>query len=114
MTQERKNLQSTKHLAPPISTDIFPKPEIPNIKSHNVMSMVVPFSAKELSYGDITGIFSFKSSRDNQYIYIIYDYDSNYILAKPTKTRQAREIALTWEKMYTRLSKHGHQVSHFI
>ena len=76
--------------------------------------MVVPFSAKELSYGDITGSFPFKSSRGNQYIYIIYDYDSNYILAEPIKTRQAREIALTWEKMYVRLSKNGHQVSHFI
>ena len=72
MTQERQNLQSTKYLAPPILQDIFPQPEHPNVKSHNVMSMVIPFSARELSYGDITGSFPFKSSRGNQYIYILY------------------------------------------
>ena len=63
LTQERTNLQSTKHLAPPIGNDIFPTPENPNIKTHNIMSMVVPFSAKELSYGDITGSFPFLSSQ---------------------------------------------------
>ena len=93
--------------------DIFPQPESPNKQSHNVMSIVILFSAKELSYGDITGSFPFKSSRGNQYTYVLYDYNASCILAEPMKTRQAQEISVTWEKLHTRLMYHGHQVSHF-
>ena len=78
------------------------------------MSIVFPFSAKELSYGDVTGSFPYKSSRGHQYIYILYDYDSNAILVEPMKTRQAQEIASTWSKLYERLTRHGHKTSHFI
>ena len=89
--QERKKLQSSKHLVPPMIQDIILEPEEPNVKSNNVMTMVILFSSKEISYGDITGSFPFKSSRGNQYIYILYDYDSNSILAEPMKTRQAQK-----------------------
>ena len=82
LAQERQNLQSTKHLSPILLQDMAPVPDSPNVHSHNVMSMLVPFSAKELSYGDITGIFPYKSSRGNQYIYVSYDYDSNSILVE--------------------------------
>ena len=61
------------------------------------MSLVIPFSAKEISYGDITGSFPFKSSRGNQYIYLLYDYDSNAIFVEPMKTRKAQEITTTWK-----------------
>ena len=75
--------------------------------------MVITFSAKELSYGNITGSFPLESSRGNQCIYILYDYDSNSILTEPMKTPQAQEIDKVWENMYKCLSRHG-QVSHFI
>ena len=114
LTQERQNLQSTKTTIDTIRNDFFPQPTSPNIRSHNTMSLVIPFSAKEISYGDITGSFPFKSSRGNQYIYLLYDYDSNAIFVEPMKTRQAQEITTTWKKLYERLSHHGHTCKHFI
>jgi len=36
-------------------------------------------------YSDVTG--RFKSSRGRQYLVICYDYDTNYIVATPTKSR---------------------------
>ena len=44
----------------------------------------------------------------------MYDYDTNAILVHPLKTRQAAEITSAWTKLHTRLTKHGHVVTHFI
>jgi hypothetical protein len=43
-------------------------------------------------YTDQTGRFPVVSSRGNKYIMILYDYDSNTILAKPIKDRTAPEL----------------------
>ena len=44
---------------------------------------------------------------------ILYDYDSNAILARPFKTRQAKEVVETWEKLYKDLTKNGHNTKCF-
>ncbi len=111
MTQEQQNLQSTKHLSPTVSQEFLPTPEIPNIHSHNVMSTLISFSANTLSY---IWLHPFKTCRGNQYVYVLYNYDSNAILVEPTKPCQAQEIATMWSKLYERLTKHGHATSHFI
>ena len=56
------------------------------------MSQVFTHSAKEMAYGDLTGRFPYTSSRENQYIYVIYDFDSNMILTKAIPNRQAATI----------------------
>jgi hypothetical protein len=43
-------------------------------------------------YTDQTGRFPVVSSKGNKYIMIVYDYDSNAILAKPIKDRTAPEL----------------------
>ena len=114
LTQVLQNLQSSKHFSPTILQDFLPAPETPKVHSRNVMSIFIPSSAKELSYCNITRSIPFKSSRGNQYVYVLCDYDSNTILVEPMKTRQAQKIATTWTKLYKRLYKHGHKISHFI
>jgi hypothetical protein len=43
-------------------------------------------------YTDQTGRFLVISSKGNKYIIILYDYDSNAILAQPIKDRTAPEL----------------------
>ena len=51
------------------------------------------------------------SSRGNQYIFTLYDYDSNNILLEPLKTKQGKEVATAYTKCHARLTRHGHEVS---
>ena len=101
LDQERKNLQSTKvHPAPLSDTDIFlqhndffPKASPHESQpTHDCMALLLPFTAKTKGYMDLTGRFPYTSARGNQYILIIYDYDSNCILATATKSRQSGEL----------------------
>jgi hypothetical protein len=39
---------------------------------------------------------------------ILYDFDSNAILTKPLKTRQASELTNAWTKLHTRLQSNGY------
>ena len=94
--------------------DFFPPANTPNQKEYTVCSKFIPFSPKELSYGDLIGSFPFTSSRGNKYLYILYNYDSNAILVHPLKTRQASEIAKVWQCLYDKLTKHGNEIKNFI
>ena len=68
----RKNLQTTK--------------------TYETMASIIPFLAKEMSYGDLTGAFPYMSTRGNKYLYILYDYNSNAILVELIKNRQVQSI----------------------
>jgi hypothetical protein len=50
-------------------------------------------------YTDQTGIFPVVSIRGNTYIMILYDYDSNAILAQPIKDRTAPELLKAFQVM---------------
>ena len=63
---------------------------------------------------DITGRFPHTSTRGYQYLLIVYDHDSNIILAQPLKTRQANEIKLAWEHLYNIITKNGHKTKYWI
>ena len=43
------------------------------------------------------------SSKGNKYLLILYEYDSNAILAHPIKTRQAHEIRTAWSIFHEHL-----------
>ena len=113
MIQERKNLRSTKIqvFQPENDSDYFPTKEN---STKTLFSKLLPYTPKELAYGDLTGRFPFKSSRGNEYIYIVYDYDSNAILAEAIPNRQAKTITDAWNKIYKRLTKNGPSFNHFI
>jgi hypothetical protein len=58
-------------------------------------------------YTDQTGRFSVVSSKGNKYIMILYDYDSNAILAQPIKDRIAPELLKAFKVMEQELVVRG-------
>jgi hypothetical protein len=58
-------------------------------------------------YTDQTGRFPVVSSKVNKYIMILYDYDSNAILAKPIKDRTAPELLKAFQFMEQELVARG-------
>jgi hypothetical protein len=58
-------------------------------------------------YMDQTGRFPVVSSKGNKYIMILYDYDSNAILAKPIKDRTAPELFKAFQCMEQDLVARG-------
>ena len=100
LDQERSNLQSTKIKIPSSPATLK--------RTFETLNLILPFTAKEMTYGDMTGAFPYTSTRGNKYIYLMYDYDSNAILVHPLKSRQAHEIHDAWQTLTNRLEKHGH------
>jgi hypothetical protein len=58
-------------------------------------------------YSDQTGKFVQPSSHGNNYLFILYDYDSNLILAEPMKTRSAQSILGAYKTVHTKLCRSG-------
>ena len=56
---------------------------------------------------DQTGRLPIKSNRGNEYIMILYDFDSNFILAEDTKNRSSIELARAYKKLHGRLLSYG-------
>jgi len=69
LKQEQANLQSTK---PPSASDMSPPQEV---KTHNIFAVVEDFHSASKAYTDLTGRFPFQSSRGNNYLFVLYDYD---------------------------------------
>jgi hypothetical protein len=119
LDQERKNLQSTTQKTIQIKEEDdnenhFPSPDSPNNKSYQASAKLIEFNTKNTGYSDLTGHFPHKSSRGNQYLLIIYDYDSNAILAEPLKYKTAGEITKAWLQIHTKLSNQGASPSIYI
>ena len=58
-------------------------------------------------YSDQTGRFVIPSSTGNNYIMIIYDYDSNFIFAQPYKNRTAKCLLDAYKILHARLCNAG-------
>ena len=58
-------------------------------------------------YTDLTGRFIAPSTTGNQYLFILYDHDSNCILAEPLKTRKSADILTAFKTLHTKLCKAG-------
>ena len=96
LDQERANLKSTKSTVPTIqllpsinptmsSEDEDFAPTISNTKTFDVCGTIIPFVETRTGYHELTGAFPHKSSRGNQYIFVLYDYDGNEILTRHIK-----------------------------
>jgi hypothetical protein len=106
LRMEQRNMQSTTLHAPlPLSTslDVHPSQEPQNKATHNLFALLLPTSDLCKSYSDQTGRFPIQSSRGYQYVFILYEYDSNAILSKPLKTRQAMDITTAWTELHNKL-----------
>ena len=56
---------------------------------------------------DQTGRFPIMSQKGNQYMMVLYNYDSNAILAEGCKSRTATDLETAYDKLYNRLTKAG-------
>ena len=94
LDQVRKNKNSTK--PKPIADsdnepteNAFPT-ESPRDRSHECFAAM--FEPTGQIYSDQTGKFITPSSQGNNYLMIVYDYDSNFIFSEPFKTKSADSI----------------------
>ena len=96
---EQQNIQSTKitaNLDLATSLDIIPSQEPSNQRTNVIFAVIRTETELRKSYSDQTGKFPIQSSRGYNYGMILYNYDSNIILTKPIKTRQASELTTAW------------------
>ena len=56
------------------------------MKTHELCVTIIYFNIKRRGFSDITVALPHNSSRGKLYVMVIYDYDSNEILAEPIKT----------------------------
>ena len=103
LDQSRKNQKSTKqkdtttnHVpakpttsSPPEDSSTPTPPFDTDIRSHAIFADCETITGKIAS--DLTGRFVSPSNSGNNYLLIIYDYDSNYIAAEPMQSRSATD-----------------------
>ena len=82
MDQTHNHVRSTKPDKDISNDKEQQKPK--NRPTHNVFATI---EETEKVYTDQTGRFPVRSSAGNQYILVLYDYDSNAILAEAHKER---------------------------
>jgi hypothetical protein len=76
-------------------------------KTRTNMVYIKPIEATGQIYTGQTGRFPTTSSRGNKYIMILYDYDSNAILAEPLKSKSEGEMIRAYSKLHEYLSDRG-------
>ena len=100
LNQERQGLQSTKtsinkilqsNMNDDITNDFFPTMQNPT-KTYDCMAKIIDFKTTDKAYMDLPGRFPHRSSRGNEYLLVVYDFDSNAILIEPLHNRQAGVI----------------------
>ena len=106
MAQTRKNVRSTKRkpfeegdpskLKKKKEQDVY-------IKVHDVQEF------KEIIYSDQTGGFPKTSLRQNKYIMVMVEINSNAILVEPMKSREDSEMKRAYEDLLLRLKRAGVQ-----
>ena len=103
----RKNQRSTKvsPVTPPLMTTPSSPSQEPAVRTNFVYTKVVEVTGK--IFTDQTGRFPVTSSKGNQYIMVLYDFDSNAILAEPMKNRSEREMVQVYTKLHTYLCRRG-------
>jgi hypothetical protein len=114
LDQTRQNQRSTKPKPATITPspaddpasipdEFHPAPE--GLKTHNCF--VTYMNPTGQIYTDQTGRFVAPSSAGNNYLMILYDYDSNHIFAQPFKNRTANCILQAFKIMHQRLCQAG-------
>ena len=108
-----KQSRQRKRKPMPIQNDNTAFPETNTAAMHAVYAAVIDNTttpAAGESYSDLTGRFPITSNRGAQYIFVLYDYDSNAILVEAIKSRQADEILKAYTKLSTRLANRGFRI----
>ena len=112
LDQSRKNQRSTAPTlippeappeVPPVDDDLCP----PSSDTRTHMCFAATLAPTGQIYSDQTGRFVLPSSTGNNYIMIVYDYDSNFIFAQPFRNRTAKCILEAYKILHARLCKAG-------
>jgi len=103
MDQDQMNTCSTK--TAPVKDEPFPTEEEDGTPMHACYTALMEPTGQ--TYMDLTGKFVVASSNGNNYILIIYDYDSNAILAIPLKNRKAESILHVYKMGHAQLCATG-------
>ena len=67
--------------------DTHPTQEPDNMKTNNIFVTIIQQDELKKSYSDQTGRVPFMSALGNNYVFIMYDYDTNIILEEPIASR---------------------------
>jgi hypothetical protein len=111
LDQTRKNQRSTKPALIETSeadailsdTDSFPSPS--EDKTHHCYVAILEPTGQ--IFTDQTGRFVIPSSNGNNYLIVLYGYDSNHIFAQPFKSRTAHCITEAYKILHQRLCNAG-------
>ena len=108
MDQEQKNLQSTSSPTTDLhDEELSPLQVSDNIKTDDMLCSMEAMSSISKSYSDQTGKFPIKSSRGNEYLFILYHFDTNSIHAVAIKDRRGASIRDAWVSIFDTLKIHG-------
>ena len=58
-------------------------------------------------HSDLTGCFPVTSIQGHKYLLIVYDYDSNAILAEPLRSRSDTDLLHAYDTVINLLKQHG-------
>ena len=85
-----------------------PQPTPITTRTHTVYAAIVdPKQPTGNSFSDLTGQFPIQSNRRANYIFVLYDYNSNAILVRPLCNRSAQEIQRVFTTVHAYLVAHG-------
>ena len=76
--------------------------------------MIFNLATETKTYTDLTGRFPHQSSRGNNYICVVYNYNGNTILAHPMKNREADTIINACNTIHTCLRDNWIVSTHYI
>ena len=102
MEQTHQHVFSTKTDKPIIQDDDQQDPN--NHLTHNVFATIEETGK---AYTNQTGQFTVRSSVENPYILVLYDYESNAILTEALKIRQGPKILKAYAKIIQYLQDYG-------
>ena len=74
-------------------------------RTHHIFADCRPVTGQIFS--DLPGRFVIPSFRGNDYMLVVYDYDSNIILAEPMKNRTAKSTVAAYQTTHQLLVKRG-------
>ena len=99
------NQQRQRHHKP------FPEETPPThitTRTHTIYAAILdPKQPTGNSFSDLTGQFPIQSNRGANYIFVLYDYNSNAIIVRPLRNRSAQEIQCVFTSVHAYLVAHG-------
>ena len=85
-------------------------PNTPQSKTHSLEAYLQDL--KNLIATDLPGQFPVTSVRGNKYLFLLHEYDTNFIYVVPIKSREATELLRGFQACYKELLDNGLSAKH--